>query len=157
MFRSCTSRTAFVQLAASMVCARTAASAGALAQPALRTNANAASVLIAGRRTFTSEAAESLEQQIQDTVSSNKVVVYSKTTCPFCAKTKELFSDMGVDATVIELNKRPDGPELQQALQDFSGQRTVPNVFVNGEHLGGNDDTQTAAKSGKLRELLGMA
>ena len=47
-----------------------------------------------------------------------------------------------------------NGPEIQSALLDISGQRTVPNVFVKGKHLGGNDDTQAAARSGKLEEML---
>ena len=34
----------------------------------------------------------------------------------------------------------------------MSGQRTVPNVYINGKHLGGNDDTQAAASNGKLKE-----
>merc|ERR1712106_927994 len=54
----------------------------------------------------------------------------------------------------IELTELENGPEVQDALLELSGQRTVPNVFINGEHLGGNDDTQKAAKSGKLDELL---
>jgi len=56
--------------------------------------------------------------------------------------------------TAIELNEMEDGRELQMALLGFTGQRTVPNVFINGKHLGGNDDTQRAAMSGKLQEML---
>lgn len=62
---------------------------------------------------------------------------------------------MDINAKVIELDQIDNGPEIQAALLDMSGQRTVPNVFIKGEHLGGNDDTQAAARSGKLSELLG--
>ena len=55
---------------------------------------------------------------------------------------------------VIELDKRPDGAQIQNALAGMTGQRSVPNVFVNGKHVGGNDDTQAAARSGSLQELL---
>ena len=48
-----------------------------------------------------------------------------------------------------------DGNDIQAALLDLTGQKTVPNVFIKGEHLGGNDNTQAAAKSGKLAEMLG--
>ena len=51
----------------------------------------------------------------------------------------------------------PDGNDIQNSLIQLSGQRTVPNVFIKGQHLGGNDDSQRAAKSGKLQELLGVA
>ena len=47
-----------------------------------------------------------------------------------------------------------DGADIQDALLELSGQRTVPNVFVKGKHLGGNDDTQAAVKSGEFQSML---
>jgi glutaredoxin 3 len=47
-----------------------------------------------------------------------------------------------------------NGNDIQAALQQMTGQRTVPNVFIKGKHLGGNDDTQAAHRSGHLQELL---
>ncbi len=61
---------------------------------------------------------------------------------------------MKVDAKIIELDKLENGAEIQSALLDMTGQRTVPNVFIKGKHLGGNDVTQAAAKSGKLKEMM---
>lgn len=87
-------------------------------------------------------------------ITSNDVVVFSKSYCPFCTSTKQLFSSMNIDAKVIELNEMDDGNEIQGALLDMSGQRTVPNVFIKGKHLGGNDDTQAAARSGQLAKML---
>jgi glutaredoxin 3 len=84
-------------------------------------------------------------------------VVFSKSYCPFCIKTKELFSELDIDIKVHELDQMgDDGPALQHALLQMSGQKSVPNVFVKGAHLGGNDDTQAAAKGGKLKEMLGI-
>ena len=82
------------------------------------------------------------------------MVIYSKSWCPYCAKTKALFDDMAQPYTAIELDQRADGDELQAALLDLTQQRTVPNVFVKGQHIGGNDDSQQAARSGKLKALL---
>jgi glutaredoxin 3 len=82
------------------------------------------------------------------------VVVFSKSYCPYCTSTKTLFSGMKVNAKVIELDKMDNGSEIQSALLDITGQRTVPNVFIKGKHLGGNDVTQAAAKSGKLKEMM---
>lgn len=62
---------------------------------------------------------------------------------------------MDISAKVIELDTMDNGSEVQAALLDISGQRTVPNVFIKGKHLGGNDDSQAAARSGKLQEMLG--
>ena len=69
--------------------------------------------------------------------------------------TKKLLNSQGISAKVIELNQVDNGDDIQKALQLISGQRTVPNVFVKGKHLGGNDDTQAAARSGKLQQMLG--
>jgi glutaredoxin 3 len=69
--------------------------------------------------------------------------------------TKQLLNSQGISAKVIELNQVDNGDEIQKALHVISGQRTVPNVFVKGKHLGGNDDTQAAARSGKLQQMLG--
>lgn len=65
-----------------------------------------------------------------------------------------LFESMGEEAMVVELDERPDGDVMQQELVNMTGQRTVPNVFINGKHLGGNDETQDAARSGTLHDLL---
>jgi glutaredoxin 3 len=49
-----------------------------------------------------------------------------------------------------------DGWEIQDALSDMVGRRTVPQVFVHGKHLGGSDDTVEAYESGKLAKLLNI-
>lgn len=94
------------------------------------------------------------ESAIRKLIDSDKVVVFCKTTCPFCVMTAELFDSLDQPFTKINLNDLPDGVDVQDKLAEMTGQRTVPNVFINGKHLGGNDDTQKAAKSGKLQELL---
>jgi glutaredoxin-related protein len=47
-----------------------------------------------------------------------------------------------------------EGADIQSALQDITGQRTVPNVFVKGKHIGGNDATQAAIKNGSFQAAL---
>jgi glutaredoxin len=61
---------------------------------------------------------------------------------------------MGVETEVVELDVIKGGNLIQSELHKMTGQRSVPNVFVNAKHLGGNDDTQVAARSGKLQEML---
>jgi len=63
---------------------------------------------------------------------------------------------MNIDAMVIEMDKVENGDAIQGELMVTTGQRTVPNVFIKGEHLGGNSDVQAAAKSGKLQEMMGL-
>lgn len=57
---------------------------------------------------------------------------------------------------MVELDTRDDGADIQGALLDKTGQRTVPSVFIKGEHIGGNDATQALYKSGELLKKLGI-
>jgi len=92
--------------------------------------------------------------KMRDSITNNKVQIFSKSYCPFCKNTKKIFNEMKVDFHVDELDQMPDGAAIQQELLKLTGQRTVPNVFINGKHLGGNDDTVGAKNSGKLVTML---
>ena len=59
-----------------------------------------------------------------------------------------------IDGVVVELDEIPNGYAIQDELDRKTGQRMVPNVFVGGQHVGGNDDTQAVYRSGKLQKLL---
>ncbi|KAJ1825876.1 hypothetical protein LPJ56_002460, partial [Coemansia sp. RSA 2599] len=54
----------------------------------------------------------------------------------------------------IELDQRKDGGAIQDALLSITGQRTVPNIFANGYHIGGCDDTLAALKSKEFQKKL---
>jgi len=125
----------------------TANSAGKLSSPSATSTAR-----------FMSSTASEIEGLIKSEIESNDVVVFSKSRCPFCAMTKALFTDLvGADNfRVIELDQRPDGGDIQKQLLAMTGQRTVPNVFVKGQHVGGNDDTQAAAGTGELQKMIGI-
>ncbi|KAJ0089500.1 hypothetical protein Patl1_14176 [Pistacia atlantica] len=56
----------------------------------------------------------------------------------------------------ISLLLTADGSNIQDALLEIVGRRTVPQVFINGKHIGGSDDTVEAYESGKLAKLLGI-
>uniref|UniRef100_A0A0C9QNJ9 TSA: Wollemia nobilis Ref_Wollemi_Transcript_16148_732 transcribed RNA sequence n=1 Tax=Wollemia nobilis TaxID=56998 RepID=A0A0C9QNJ9_9CONI len=90
-------------------------------------------------------------------VSSNPVVVFSKTYCPYCTQVKQLLSRLGAKTKVVELDTESDGADVQSALKEWTGQRTVPNVFIGGTHIGGCDDTVAKHNSGKLVPLLSEA
>jgi len=80
--------------------------------------------------------------RIDDYITKNNVFIFSKTTCPFCAEVKNLFKSLGVEVQVLELDNDPEGAEVQAALAEKTGQRTVPNIFINGEHVGGASDVK---------------
>lgn len=62
---------------------------------------------------------------------------------------------MNVDFEALELDQiGNEGVKIQKTLFEMTNQKSVPNVFVGGKHVGGNDDTQAAARNGTLQELL---
>lgn len=91
---------------------------------------------------------------IENCVKSNKVVIFSKTTCSFCAKVKKLFSTLNADYFALELDTLENGPQMQQAMAAKVGRSTVPQVFIGGQHIGGCDDTMAAYSNGTLEDLL---
>ncbi|KAH9776230.1 glutaredoxin-C1 [Citrus sinensis] len=76
----------------------------------------------------------------KEIVSSNPVVVFSKTYCGYCTTVKELLKQLGTSFKVVELDIESDGSKIQAALAEWTGQRTVPNVFIGAvveKHQGG--------------------
>ena len=62
---------------------------------------------------------------IQETIAKDKVVVFSKSHCPFCKMAKEALDKIGCKYTVIELTTRSDCSTLQDVLKDMTGARSV--------------------------------
>jgi glutaredoxin len=72
----------------------------------------------------------------------------------YCQRAKALFKQLNEEPYIVELDLREDGAAIHQALQKLVERRTVPQVFVNGVHVGGADDTVAAQHSGRLKKLL---
>mmetsp|Transcript_25307 Transcript_25307/g.31184 ORF Transcript_25307/g.31184 Transcript_25307/m.31184 type:complete len:121 (-) Transcript_25307:306-668(-) len=98
--------------------------------------------------------AATLSDFIMEEIAAHDVVIFSKSYCPYCKMTKALMESLNIDAKIHEIDHMDDGTDIQAVLFELFGQRTVPNVFIKGWHLGGNDDTHAAAESGILQEML---
>lgn len=61
------------------------------------------------------------------------------------------------DYQVLELDEIDNGSEYQNVLGKITNARTVPRVFINGECIGGGDDTERLEKKGELKQLLKQA
>ncbi|XP_042272316.1 glutaredoxin 2 isoform X1 [Thunnus albacares] len=96
----------------------------------------------------------SCAQYVHEMVSQNCVVIFSKTTCPYCKMAKNVFNEIGATYKVIELDEHNDGRRLQEALAQMTGARTVPRVFINGNCIGGGSDTKQLHQQGKLVPLI---
>ena len=92
-------------------------------------------------------------KSIDDYINENKVMMFSKSYCPFCTQAKNLLQQKGVEFFALELDQIPEGAQLQNALAAKTKQRTGPNTFIGGVHVGGCDDTQAKAKNGVLKKL----
>lgn len=91
-----------------------------------------------------------LRSIISEHVSSNKVVIFSKTTCPYCRKVKDLFNSLNIEYKSIELDRLNNGGEMQTSLTSIYGQKTVPLIIISGQHIGGCDDTMKMHSEGRL-------
>ncbi|ODQ47959.1 hypothetical protein PICMEDRAFT_32504 [Pichia membranifaciens NRRL Y-2026] len=92
--------------------------------------------------------------QVEELIKTKPVFVASKTYCPYCSATKKLINEIYPEAYILELDTMEEGSEIQDALAKITGQRTVPNVFINGKHIGGNSDLQSLGKE-KIKKLIG--
>ncbi|XP_032382988.1 glutaredoxin 2 isoform X2 [Etheostoma spectabile] len=102
----------------------------------------------------TSLSSTSCAQYVREMVSQNCVVIFSKTTCPYCKMAKNVFNEIGATYKVIELDEHNDGRRLQEALAQITGARTVPRVFINGNCIGGGSDTKQLHQQGRLLPLI---
>ncbi|XP_008487196.1 uncharacterized protein LOC103523963 [Diaphorina citri] len=92
---------------------------------------------------------------INGEIATNQVMIFSKTTCPYCTKAKEKFKSINQSFKTIELDLLGDnGSKIQNALFEKSGQKTVPNIFINGKHIGGCDATMKLFETGEISKIL---
>ena len=84
-----------------------------------------------------------------------KVEVYSTSYCPYCMRAKALLTSKGVEFEEIDVT---DDPELRaQMVKLAGGRRTVPEIFINGEIIGGCDELYELEISGKLDLMLAQS
>jgi glutaredoxin 3 len=84
-----------------------------------------------------------------------KIEVYSTAVCPYCVAAKNLLKAKGLSWEEVRVDTDPG--QRDTMLARSGGRRTVPQIFVNGQHIGGFDDLVAADRSGKLAQLLGEA
>ncbi|MBA0570100.1 hypothetical protein Golob_003786 [Gossypium lobatum] len=111
-------------------------------------------LLVIGNALRLAKANNSASAFVQNAIFSNKIVMFSKSYCPYCMRAKRIFAELNEKPYVVELDLRDDGAEIQYVILDLVGRGTVPQVFVNGKHIGGSDDLSDAVHNGTLQSLL---
>ena len=79
------------------------------------------------------------------------IVMYSTSWCPYCARARALLQHKGVQFEDIDIEAQP---QRRQEMQDRSGRRTVPQIFIGNHHVGGCDDLHALDARGELDPLL---
>ena len=81
-----------------------------------------------------------------------KIEIYVKTTCPYCIRARRLLDNKNApyEAIVIDFG----GPERQEMIQRAGGRTTVPQIFIDGKHIGGCDDLFALEYEGRLNAML---
>ena len=80
------------------------------------------------------------------------VEIYTTQTCPYCIAAKRLLVKKGVDFKEIDVGVQP---QLRAAMTQKAGGRTsVPQIFIDGKHVGGCDDLHALDHAGKLDPML---
>jgi glutaredoxin 3 len=80
------------------------------------------------------------------------VTMYVTGWCPYCARARKLLETKGVAFESIDVEAEP---EKRAEMQTRSGRRTVPQIFIGEQHVGGCDDLHELDAAGKLDSLLG--
>ncbi|UXI66939.1 glutaredoxin 3 [Tahibacter amnicola] len=82
-----------------------------------------------------------------------KVEIYTTAICPYCVAAKNVLKMKGLSYEEMRIDTDP--ARRDEMLTRAAGRRTVPQIFINGTHVGGYDDLVAADRSGKLAEIVG--
>jgi len=98
---------------------------------------------------------------VRNAINTKPVVIFSKSTCPYCRKAKQALSVYRLSSSVYEIVELDEMrvssnwiDMVQSTLAALTGSRTVPRVFIGGKCIGGGDDTANLHRSGQLEAML---
>ena len=82
------------------------------------------------------------------------VEIYTGPLCAFCDRAKALLNKKRV--SFKEINLASDPNKMDEMIKKTNGMRTIPQIFIDGQHIGGNDKLRALENEGKLNSLLGI-
>jgi monothiol glutaredoxin len=100
---------------------------------------------------------ETLRQQIKNDIQNNKVMLYMKGTadepqCGFSAQTVNILKSYNVPFKTFNIL---EDEKIRQAIKEYSDWPTIPQLYINGEFIGGCDIVTELHNSGELKQILG--
>jgi len=84
---------------------------------------------------------------------NSDVIIYTTPFCGYCSAAKSLLQSKGVEYFEIDVST---DKALREEMMEKSGRRTVPQIFIKGEHIGGFDDMNALEQAGDLDPRLGL-
>lgn len=84
-----------------------------------------------------------------------RIEIYTSQWCPYCIRAKQLLTSKGAGFKEIDVNSQPG--LRQKMMQRANGGYTVPQIFINDEHIGGCDELYALDRQGKLDPKLAAA
>lgn len=81
-----------------------------------------------------------------------EITIYTSAFCGYCASAKSLLKSKG--QTFDEIDVAMDAKKREEMVKRSGGGRTVPQIFINGQHVGGSDELHALDRAGKLESLL---
>ncbi|EFP82255.1 hypothetical protein PGT21_023207 [Puccinia graminis f. sp. tritici] len=97
---------------------------------------------------------EAIAQKVEDLITNNLVVVFSKSYCPYCTKAVTTLKKTGREPVVVELDEVAEGEAQHEYLKNKTGQRTVPAIFIKAHFVGGNSELQALHEKKQLDALF---
>jgi glutaredoxin 3 len=82
------------------------------------------------------------------------IIIYTKDYCPYCVKAKNLLKRKGQEANITEIDITHDEALQKEMIEKSGGRKTVPQIFIDGKHVGGSDDLYALDAAGKLNQML---
>jgi len=87
-------------------------------------------------------------------MSAPKIEIYTKALCPYCVRAKQLFTRKNI--AFLDIPAAMDREKLAEMQSRSGGRRTFPQIFIDGQHIGGCDDLYALDAAGGLDSLLGL-
>ncbi len=88
-------------------------------------------------------------------MSTPKIDIYTKFSCPYCVRAKMLLKNKGVEFEEFDITM--GGPKRDEMMERAPMARTVPQIFIGDYHVGGSDELAALERDGKLDSLLGLS
>lgn len=100
-----------------------------------------------------------VKERIDQLINQNKIMVFMKGTklmpqCGFSNNVVQILNTLGVSYETVNVL---DDPELRQGIKDYSNWPTIPQVYVNGEFIGGSDVMIELYQNGELQQMVEVA